>query len=268
MLVEVVAAAGGVAGGSNITQGFERLKQLFDCIPPKEWEKSIISEISGKVIEVILNEEENYKTVIVENDIERREYIVNSKQKIRIKNDDVLKCGDKITEGSIDLQELLLIAGVNTVREYMIREVQIIYRLQGINISDKYIEVIIRQLTSKLKIVNPGDSKYFIGSPININTLKNQNTMLLNKNKKPIFAVYQIFGLEDVPGKSDSFLSAASFQDTKKILTSAAVKGQVDELIGIKENVILGHLVPIGTGLEVIDESPDAVKHKAYLFDY
>jgi DNA-directed RNA polymerase subunit beta' len=150
----------------------------------------------------------------------------------------------------------------------MIREVQIIYRLQGINISDKYIEVIIRQLTSKLKIVNPGDSKYFIGSPININTLKNQNTMLLNKNKKPIFAVYQIFGLEDVPGKSDSFLSAASFQDTKKILTSAAVKGQVDELIGIKENVILGHLVPIGTGLEVIDESPDAVKHKAYLFDY
>ncbi len=259
---------GGVAGGSNITQGFERLKQLFDCIPPKEWEKSIISEISGKVIEVILNEEENYKTVIVENDIERREYIVNSKQKIRIKNDDVLKCGDKITEGSIDLQELLLIAGVNAVREYMIREVQIIYRLQGINISDKYIEVIIRQLTSKLKIVNPGDSKYFIGSPININTLKNQNTMLLNKNKKPIFAVYQIFGLEDVPGKSDSFLSAASFQDTKKILTSAAVKGQVDELIGIKENVILGHLVPIGTGLEVIDESPDAVKHKAYLFDY
>ncbi len=259
---------GGVAGGSSITQGFERLKQLFDCIPPKEWEKSVISEISGRVVEINFDEEENKKIVVVENTIERREYIANSKQKIKVRVNDIIYCGSKITEGSIDLHELLLIAGVNAVREYMIREVQQIYRLQGINISDKYIEVIIRQLTSKLKIVNPGDSKYFIGSPININNLKAENNALLNKNKQPIFAVYQIFGLEDVPGKSDSFLSAASFQDTKKILTNAAVRGQVDELIGIKENVILGHLVPIGTGLEVIDESIDAKKPEVYIFDY
>jgi DNA-directed RNA polymerase subunit beta' len=156
---------------------------------------------------------------------------------------------DKITEGSIDINKLLRTGGIEAVRNYMIKEVQKVYRIQGIEISDKYIEVIIRQMTNKVKVLNPGDSPFFIGQVIDANILRKVNNELLTNDKVPLTAINLVFGLDSAPSKADSFLSAASFQDTKKILTDAAVRSQIDRLQALKENVMLGNLIPAGTGL-------------------
>jgi len=168
----------------------------------------------------------------------------------RVKVNDQVEIGDKITDGSIDINHLLRVAGIEAARNYMIKEIQKVYRIQGIEISDKYIEVIIRQMTNKMKIQNPGDSNYFIGEVIDINTFRKANTELLLNHKTPITAVNLVFGLDTAPSKANSFLSAASFQDTKKILTDASVHSQTDYLQGLKENVMLGNLIPAGTGLK------------------
>jgi DNA-directed RNA polymerase subunit beta' len=160
-----------------------------------------------------------------------------------------VEIGDKITDGSIDIGKLLRIAGIDAVRNYMIKEVQKVYRLQGIEISDKYIEVILRQMTSKVKVLNPGDSSFFIGEIIDIGVLRRTNNELLLNDKTPITAINLVYGLDTAPSKSDSFLAAASFQDTKKILTDGSVKNQTDNLRALKENVMLGNLIPAGTGL-------------------
>jgi DNA-directed RNA polymerase subunit beta' len=167
----------------------------------------------------------------------------------RVKVGDKIDVGDKITDGSIDISRLLRIAGIDAVRNYMIKEIQKVYRLQGIEISDKYIEVILRQMTNKMKVLNPGDSSFFIGEVIDIGLLHRVNNELLLNNKTPVAASNLIFGLDTAPSKSDSFLAAASFQDTKKILTDASVKNQIDSLHALKENVMLGNLIPAGTGL-------------------
>jgi DNA-directed RNA polymerase subunit beta' len=167
----------------------------------------------------------------------------------RVKVGEKVVIGDKITEGSIDINKLLRIGGIEAVRNYMIKEVQKVYRIQGIEISDKYIEVIIRQMTNKVKVLNPGDSSFFIGQVIDANTLRKTNNELLTNDKVPLTAINLVFGLDSTPSKTDSFLSAASFQDTKKILTDAAVRSQVDRLQALKENVMLGNLIPAGTGL-------------------
>lgn len=244
---------GGVSGGSNIAQGFERLKQLFDMIPPKEWEKAIISEIYGKVKSI--KHLENEIIVTIKNKIEEVEYRVPFGSTLRVKVDEELIPGSKITEGSIDIKELLYVAGVSAVRNYIIKEVQKVYRIQGIEIADKYIEVIIRQLTNKVQVQDAGDSKFFIGEIVDINTFRAENEKLLLSDKKhPATAVNLVFGLDEAPSKTGSFLAAASFQDTKKILTDACVRSDVDHLNGLKENVIFGNLIPCGTGKKAIEE--------------
>lgn len=245
---------GGVSGGSNITQGFERLKQLFDVIPPKEWEKATISQISGTV-KSIVDDNEGFRTVTVVNSLDDAcEYKVSVNSLLLVKEGDQINAGDKICQGLIDINELLSICGVEKTRHYILEEVQKVYRIQGIEISDKYIEVIIRQMSNKVKVLNPGDSKYFIGEVIDINSFTIENTKLLCDGKAPATAVNLIFGLEQAPSKAGSFLSAASFQDTKKILTDAVVRSQIDYLQGLKENVMLGNLIPAGTGIEDRDQ--------------
>lgn len=239
---------GGVAGGSNIAQGFERLKQLFDCIQPKPWEKAKISEIRGVVTNIEL--ESNSHTITIKNDLDEIAYIVPIDLPLRVKVGDEVTPGTKLTDGSIDVNELLKVARINVVRDYLIKEVQKVYRAQGIEIADKYIEVIVRQLTNKVTVVNPGDSNLSVGEIIDINKFKQICQELIKNGKVPPMITDQVFGLDNAPALSGSFLSAASFQDTKKILTDAAAKVQVDNLLGLKENVILGNLIPAGTGLE------------------
>lgn len=239
---------GGVSGGTNITQGFERIKQLFDMIPPKEWEKSTISEITGKVESIQEIGEEI--TITIKNKLnETKDYKVSINNQVRVKVGDEVEPGKKITEGSIDAKELLKVAGISKVRNYLIKEIQKVYRLQGIEIADKYIEIIIRQLTNKVQVFDPGDTALFVGETITVNRFRIANEKLMSsRTKRLATCVNTIFGLDEAPMKSDSFLSAASFQDTKKILTDASVKGQTDYLKDLKANVIFGNLVPCGTG--------------------
>ncbi|BAC43870.1 DNA-directed RNA polymerase subunit beta' [Malacoplasma penetrans] len=260
---------GGVSSGTNIAQGFERLKQLFDIIPPKQWEKSIISEIEGKVSSIKASPDNpNILVVTIKNSKESINYKVPFDSELRVEEGDKVKPGSKITEGSIDVKELLKVAGIEVVRNYIIKEVQKVYRLQGIEIADKYIEVIIRQLTNKVQIQDSGNSDFFIGQIIDINTFRKENEkLILSDDKVPATAVNLIFGLDEAPSKTGSFLAAASFQDTKKILTDACVKGQIDSLNGLKENVIFGNLIPCGTGKksneDIIEEG-----NKMYELEY
>ena len=241
--------ASGSAGG-NIAQGFERLKQLFDMIPPKDYEIALISEVDGTIMSRTATDD----GYIIEVETDTTREVVSYKAPLnavfRVKVGDHVSPGDKITNGSVNINELLRVAGIKAARDYLLKEVQKVYRLQGIEISDKYIEIIIRQMTNKMKVLNPGDSEYFIGQIININDYINVNNQLLVNGQHPITAVNVIYGLDEIPAHSDSFLSAASFQDTKKILTDAAIKNQFDYLKGLKENVMLGRLIPAGTGLK------------------
>lgn len=258
---------GGAAGEANIAQGFERLKQLFDMIPPKTWELAVISEVNGVVREI--NKTETGYNIIVVNQMINEEcvYPIGLNQVARVSVGDVVEAGDKLTDGSIDMKKLLRVAGIEAVRHYLIKEVQKVYRIQGIEINDKYIEVIVCQLTNKLKILNPGESNFFMGEITDINTFKDAVNNLLNANKIPPTAINIIFGLGAAPSKTGSFLSAASFQDTKKVLTDAAVKGQIDYLRGLKENVMLGNLIPAGTGL-ISSEEIIANGEKMYEKEY
>lgn len=245
---------GGAAGEGNIAQGFERLKQIFDMIPPKEWEKATISHINGKVTSIKLSDD-GYDVTVRSNTINDEEiYHVSLNSIFRVKEGDTVRAGDKITDGSIDINELLQVAGISAARDYMLKEIQKVYRIQGIEISDKYVEIILRQMTNKVKVLNRGDSNFFIGQIIDINTFTQTNIELISNNQTPITACNLIFGLEIVPSKVDSFLSAASFQDTKKILIDSAARSQVDGLYGLKENVMLGNLIPAGTGLADKDQ--------------
>jgi DNA-directed RNA polymerase subunit beta' len=193
-----------------------------------------------------------------------RNYHVPFNAVFRVKVGDHVTVGDKIVDGSIDINKLLRIAGIEAVRNYMIKEVQKVYRIQGIEISDKYIEIIIRQMTNKVRVLNPGDSSFFIGQIIDLNVLRKTNNVLLVADKTPITATNLVFGLDTAPSKADSFLSAASFQDTKKILTDASVRNQIDHLHTLKENVMLGNLIPVGTGLlkkiEIIEQGTKMYK--------
>ena len=240
-----------VTVASNIAKGFERLKQLLNVIPPKPWEKAEISEIIGEVIKV-----ENTPTsvkVTVKGVTEERMYerpFSLSGGSVLVKEGDHVNYGDKIFDGIIDIRDLLKVAGIERVRMYFLKEIQKVYRLQGIEINDRYIEVIIRQLTNNVQITNPQDSEYFIGQIITISEYNEVCKKLFAEHKQFPTAVNLVFSIDDVPSLSESFLSAASFQCTKKVLTDAAVRGQVDPLRGLKENVILGKLIPVGTGLK------------------
>ena len=236
---------GGVAGG-DITQGLPRVEELFEARKPKGL--AIISEIAGKVS--IQDTKSRREVVVTADDGEEKKYPINYGSRIKVFDGDVIEAGDEITEGSINPHDLLSIKGVRAVQDYMIREVQRVYRLQGVEINDKHIEMIVRQMLKKIKISEPGDSDYLTGEYADIIEFEELNEQLEQEGFEKAEGERTMLGITKASLATNSFLSAASFQETTKVLTDAAIKGKVDKLIGLKENVILGKLIPAGTGMQ------------------
>ena len=250
---------GGVAGGADITQGLPRIQELFEARNPKA--KSIISEIEGEVTNLIDNA--GRMEVVITNDLETRSYLAPYGAKIRVGVGDHINIGDKITKGSIDPKELLSVADVEAVENYIIKEVQKVYRIQGIEISDKHIEIIVKQMLRKMKVIEGGDTGCLPGTNINVNAFTELNRDVLRSGKHPAVARPVLLGITKASLETESFLSAASFQETTKILTDASIKGKKDLLKGLKENVLIGKLLPAGTGLRGPLKSPETLKREA-----
>lgn len=234
---------GGVAGG-DITQGLPRVEELFEARNPKGL--AIITEIDGTVK---INDEKKRKEVIVTSKDNSKTYTISFGSKLKVKAGDEIKAGDPITEGSINPGDLLAIKGVEGVYTYIISEVQKVYRNQGVDINDKHIEVIARQMLKKVRIEDPGDSEFYTASLVDLLEVEFRNEELIAEGKKPATYKRVLLGITKASLATESFLSAASFQETTKVLTEAAIKGKVDNLMGLKENVIIGKLIPTGTGL-------------------
>ena len=237
---------GGVAGG-NITQGLPRVEELFEARRPKGL--AIIAEFGGKVKVV-----DNKKTreVVVTNDEtgESATYPIPYGSRIKVQDDMEIEAGDELTEGSVNPHDLLKIKGINAVQDYLLREVQRVYRLQGVDICDKHIEVIVRQMLKKVRVEEQGDSPFMPGSLVDFLDYETINEELTGEGKRPAEGKRIILGITKAALATNSFLSAASFQETTKVLTDAAIHGKVDPLIGLKENVIIGKLIPAGTGMK------------------
>ena len=234
---------GGVAGG-DITQGLPRVEELFEARKPKG--VAVISEISGKVS---IADAKKRKEVIVTGKEDAKTYLISFGSKLRVKDGDEIEAGDPLTEGSINPSEILAIKGPEGVFKYLTSEVQKVYRNQGVDINDKHIEVIGRQMLKRIKIEDPGDTKLFAGSLIDRNELEDINKEMREEGKKEATGTRVLLGITKASLATESFLSAASFQETTRVLTEAAIKGKKDSLIGLKENVIIGKLIPAGTGM-------------------
>ena len=235
---------GGVAG-ADITQGLPRIQELFEARTPKG--KAIISEINGTISE-IEQVEERYK-VTVENGFEEHVYETNSGVTLLVVEGEDVFSGQKITDGSIDPKQLLKATDAETTQQYILKEVQKVYRAQGIEISDKHIEIIIHQMMKKINIVLEGDTLLLPGQQVSIREFKEANQVALQGRLNPAKGRPVLLGITRASLRSESFLSAASFQETTRVLTDAAIHGKVDELVGLKENVIIGGLIPAGTGI-------------------
>ena len=238
--------SGGVAGG-DITQGLPRVEELFEARKPKGL--AIITEIPGVAV---INDTKKKREIIVTNpeNGDSKTYLIPYGSRIKIADGQVLEAGDELTEGSVNPHDILRIKGVRAVQDYMIREVQRVYRLQGVEISDKHIEVLVRQMLKKIRIEDNGDTEFLPGTLVDVLEFEEVNENLEKEGKKPAEGKLVMLGITKASLATDSFLSAASFQETTKVLTEAAIKGKVDHLVGLKENVIIGKLIPAGTGLK------------------
>ncbi len=263
---------GGVAG-EDITHGLPRVEELFEARKPKGL--AVISEIAGTVS---LGDNRRKQDVTVTGEDGMAEvYTIPFGSRLKVKEGDVIEAGDELTEGSINPNDILKIKGAKGVQNYLLKEVQMVYRLQGVEISDKHIEVIIRQMLKKCKIEDAGDTDLLPGSLVDIHQFDSENERMIREGKKPATAKRVLLGITKASLATDSFLSAASFQETTRVLTEAAIKGKSDPLLGLKENVIIGKLIPAGTGMkrykniDVIknilneDIAPDLKKHDSQL---
>ena len=231
----------------DITGGLPRIAELFEARRPKNI--AIISEIDGEV-KIETNQKSQLKIIIsnLENGI-TREYIIPQGKHLVVYDGDKVRAGDHLTDGAINPHDILRIKGDKVVQEYLLNEIQEVYRLQGVIINDKHIEIVVRQMLSNYKIEQAGDSEFLVGEMVNRFKFKKINDELISKGLKPAVAVPVLLGITKASLNSDSFISAASFQETTKILTEASANGEKDDLLGLKENVIIGHLIPAGTGL-------------------
>ncbi len=239
--------SGGVAGGADITQGLPRVEELFEARKPKGL--AIISDIAG-VAEVKDSKKQRSVVVTNEEDGESKEYAIPYGFRIKVQDGKTIEAGDELTEGSVNPHDLLKIKGVRAVQDYLLREVQRVYRLQGVDICDKHIEVIVRSMLKKVRIEEPGDTPFLPGSLIDFLDFDEENERQIEDGKEPAKGTRIILGITKSALATDSFLSAASFQETTRVLTDAAIRGKVDPLIGLKENVIIGKLIPAGTGMK------------------
>ncbi len=237
---------GGVAGG-DITQGLPRVEELFEARKPKGL--AIISEFGGVV--AIKDTKKKREITITDNETgNSKTYLIPYGSRIKVQDGQVLEAGDELTEGSVNPHDILKIKGVRAVQDYMLQEVQRVYRLQGVEINDKHVEMIVRQMLKKIKIEESGDSDVLPGVSMDVLDFNDMNEKLIAEGKKPAEGKQVMLGITKASLATDSFLSAASFQETTKVLTEAAINGKVDKLIGLKENVIIGKLIPAGTGMK------------------
>ena len=237
---------GGVAG-DDITQGLPRVEELFEARKPKGL--AIIAEFGG-VAE--LRDTKKKREIVITNEEtgESKAYLIPYGSRIKVEDGQKLEAGDVLTEGSVNPHDLLKIKGIRAVQDYMLREVQRVYRLQGVEISDKHIEVIVRQMLKKIRIEDSGDTGFLPGTLVDVLDYEDMNEELIKEGKTPAEGKRVILGITKAALATNSFMSAASFQETTKVLTEAAIKGKVDPLIGLKENVIIGKLIPVGTGMK------------------
>ena len=236
---------GGVASSEDITQGLPRVEELFECRNPKN--QAIISDIAGTVS---ISEKDKRRTITVSNDKDFKNYAPSYTSKILVNDGDVVEPGTPLTQGAINLQDLLRTRGVRGVQDYLMREVKDAYRLSGVEINDKHIEIIIRQMMRKVKIEKQGDTEYLPGELVDIVKMEQVNQELAEAGKQPATVKRTLLGITKASLASESFLAAASFQETTRVLTDAAIKGKSDPLTGLKENIILGKLIPAGTGIK------------------
>ena len=237
---------GGVAG-DDITQGLPRVEELFEARKPKGL--AIIAEFGG--VATIKDTKKKREIVITNEETgESKTYLIPYGSRIKVMDGTVLEAGDELTEGSVNPHDLLKIKGIRAVQDYMLREVQRVYRLQGVDINDKHIEVIVRQMLKKIRIENSGDTEYLPGTLVDVLEYEDLNEELIAEGKEPAEGKQVMLGITKAALATNSFLSAASFQETTKVLTEAAIKGKIDPLIGLKENVIIGKLIPAGTGMK------------------
>ena len=237
---------GGVAG-SDITQGLPRVEEIFEARKPKGL--AIITEFGGVAT---IKDTKKKREVLVTNQEtgETKAYLIPYGSRIKIMDGVMLEAGDELTEGSINPHDILKIKGVRAVQDYMLREVQRVYRLQGVEINDKHIEVIVRQCLQKIRVEENGDSELLPGSMVDALDFLELNEQLEADGKELAVGSQVLLGITKASLATNSFLSAASFQETTKVLTEAAIKGKIDPLIGMKENVIIGKLIPAGTGMK------------------
>ena len=237
---------GGVAQAEDITQGLPRVEELFEARKPKGL--AVISEIGGRVaIEEIKNKRKEIK-VFNDETGETVSYPIAYGSRIKVEEGQIIEAGDELTEGSINPHDILKIKGATAVQNYLIQEVQRVYRLQGVDINDRHVEVIVRQMMRKVRVEDPGDTMLLAGSMVDITAIKEANKAL-EEGQTPATYTDVLLGITKASLATDSFLSAASFQETTRVLTDAAIKGKIDPLLGLKENVIIGKLIPAGTGM-------------------
>jgi DNA-directed RNA polymerase subunit beta' len=235
---------GGVAG-DDITQGLPRIQEIFEARNPKG--QAVLTEIVGTV--TAINDVKDKQEIVVQGDVESRSYTVPHGARMKVKIGEEVEAGQALTEGSRDPKELLRVAGLEGVQEYLLREVQKVYRMQGVEIGDKHIEVMVRQMLRKVRVVDAGETEVLPGSLLDVHQFRDANKKVLLEGGQPAVGRPVLLGITKASLETDSFLSAASFQETTRVLTDSAIKGKRDELLGLKENVIIGKLVPAGTGM-------------------
>ncbi|WP_312288527.1 DNA-directed RNA polymerase subunit beta' [Terrisporobacter sp.] len=236
---------GGVAGG-DITQGLPRVEELFEARKPKGL--AVIAEIDGRV--EIDETGKRKEIIVIPHEGEKQVYAIAYNSRLRVKQGQMVKAGDALTQGSINPHDIVRVKGIGGVQEYIVKEVQRVYRLQGVDVNDKHIEVIVRQMLSKVKVEDPGDTDLLPGGYEDVLTFEKCNDEAIANGLRPATAKRVLLGITKASLATESFLSAASFQETTRVLTEAAIKGKEDHLIGLKENVILGKLIPAGTGMK------------------
>ena len=249
---------GGVAGGDDITQGLPRVTEIFEARNPKG--KATISEINGVVSKI--EEDGGTFKIYVKNDVETKEHVSNYGAKLAVEKGEEVKAGSRLTHGAINPKELLVVTDPITVQQYILFEIQKVYRSQGVDISDKHVEIMARRMISKIRIIDSGDSLFLPGTMINIIEFTRENKKLILEGKRPATGKPVLLGITKASLETDSFLSAASFQETTRILTDAAVHGKVDHLNGLKENVIIGKLIPAGTGAKKYKEAEYSLENE------
>ena len=267
---------GGVASAADITQGLPRVEELFEARIPKA--KATIAEINGKITKITDDKNNRFK-IYITNDIETREHVTQYNAKLRVEKNDMVNAGDPLTEGSISPKELLAVTDPTTVQGYILKEIQKVYKSQGVDVSDKHVETVVRRMITKIKVIDPGDTNLIEGLAVPLREFAEINKPVILAGGVPATGKPVMLGITKASLETDSFLSAASFQETTRILTDAATRGKCDMLHGLKENVILGKLIPAGTGAkeynnievilknELLDDDAAEVLEEKFLTD-